>query len=223
MTEIQTRAATVDDAEVNAQLIYMTMGTMADYLLGNDNAAQANSIILQLFQRRSSRYSYQYADLAIIDGEVVGLLLSYSGKVLKSLQFPMVKSVFAVNEFPEALRFFFRSLPLMNIKEVEADEYFINNVAVFPKFQGYGVGKFLMKLAERRAAEAGLNKCALTVEKANVRAVRLYEHLGYEIVDIVEVAWLKRRIGFSSLYRMMKVLTPSPVENTSFVSTYDDG
>ena len=158
MTEIQTRSATVDDAEASTQLIYSTMGSMADYLLGGDDAAEAQKIISRLFQRRKNRYSHQYTDLALINGEVAGLLLSYSGKVLKSLEFPMVESMFAVNKLSETLRFFYRSLPFMNVKEVEADEYFINNVAAFPQHQGQGVGKFLMKLAEKRAAESGFNK-----------------------------------------------------------------
>jgi len=206
MTEIQVRPATADDAEASTQLIYITMGSMADYLLGGDDAAAAKNIISRLFQRQKNRYSHQYTDLAIINGEVAGLLLSYSGKVLKSLNFPMVESMFTVNELPETLQFFYRSLPLMNIKEVAADEYFINNVAVFPKFQGHGVGKFLMHLAEKQTKESGLNKCALTVEIENSRTVGLYQHLGYQIVDTVKVKRLKRRIGFTGLYRMVKIL-----------------
>jgi ribosomal protein S18 acetylase RimI-like enzyme len=206
MTEIQVRSAIADDAEASTQLIYMTMGSMADYLLGGDDDVAAKSIISRLFRRDKNRYSYQYTHLATIFGEVAGLLISYSGPVLKSLNFPMVESMFAVNELPETMRFFYRSLPLMCIKEVAADEYFINNVAVFPKFQGRGVGEFLMSLAKKRAKESGLNKCALTVEIKNSRAVRLYQRLGFQIVDTIKVERLKRRIGFTGLHRMVKIL-----------------
>lgn len=118
----------------------------------------------------------------------------------------MVQSMFAVHELPETLRFFYRSLPLMNITEAEADEYFINNVAVFPSYQGYGVGKLLMNLAEQKAREAGLHKCALTVDIENERAVGLYQYLGYRIVDTVKVERLQQRIDFQGLYRMVKEL-----------------
>ena len=208
MTEIQVRSAIADDADASTQLIYMTMGSMADYLLGADDDVAAKSTISRLFRRQKNRYSHQYTNLAIIDGEIAGLLLSYSATVLKSLNFPMVESMFAVNELSETLRFFYRSLPLMNIKEVAADEYFINNVAVFPTFQGHGVGKSLMRLAEKKAKESGLNKCALTVEIENNQAVRLYQHLGYQIADTVKVERLKQRIGFTGLYRMVKILVP---------------
>lgn len=207
MTEIQVRSAIADDAEASTQLIYMTMGSMADYLLGGDDGVAAKSIISRLFRRQKNRYSHQYTHLATIYDEIAGLLISYSGKVLKSLNFPMVVSMFAVNELPETLRFFNRSLPLMCIKEVAADEYFINNVAVFPKFQGRGVGEFLMSLAKKRAKESGLNSCALTVEIENSRAVSWYQHLGYQIVETVKVERLQRRIGFTGLHRMVKTLT----------------
>lgn len=203
MAEIKIRSAIEDDANISTQLIYMTKGLMADYLLGGGDEAAAKSVISQLFRRQKNRYSHQYINLAIIDGEVAGLLLSYPGKVLKSLNFPMVESMFAVNELPQLLRFFYRSLPLIKIKEAAADEYFINNMAIFPKFQGLGVGKFLMSLAKKRAIESGLNKCALTVEIKNSRAVGLYQHLGYQIVDTIKVERLKQRIGFSGLYRMV--------------------
>lgn len=204
--KIKTRSATVYDEKACTQLIYDTMGSMADYLLGGDDDAEAKKIISRLFQRQKNRYSHQYTELTIIDGNVTGLLLSYSGKILNSLVFPMAESMFAVNKLSETLRFFYRCLPLINIKEVEADEYFINNVAVFPKYQGDGVGKILMNLAEKRAEESGFTKCALTVEIENERAVDMYEHLGYQIVDSVKVERLKSRIGFSGLYRMVKVI-----------------
>ena len=214
MVDIQVRYAIKDDAEVCARLIYMTMGTMADYLMGNDETAEAINILEQLFRREKNRYSYQYTNLAIIDGEIAGLLLSYPGRILKLLDLPMMGSIIAVNELPEALRFFVRSIPLMMVKEVEVDEYFINNVAVLPNFRRRGVGKLLMNLAEKLAKESGLNKCALTVEINNEPAVKLYQQLGYQIVGTVKVEKLERMIGFEGLYRMVKVLAENSTSNT---------
>ena len=204
MAEIKIRSAIADDADTSTQLIYMTMGSLADYLFGGDDERAAKKVISRLFRRQKNRYSHQYTNLAIIDGDVAGLLLSYPGKVLKSLNFPMVESMFAVTELPQLLRFFYRSLPLISIKEAASDEYFINNMATFPKFQGLGVGKSLMSLAQEKAQESGLNKCALTVEIKNSRAVGLYQHLGYQIVETIKVERLNRRIGFTGLYRMVK-------------------
>lgn len=97
-------------------------------------------------------------------------------------------------------------VPLMHVREVEPDEYFINNVAALPRFQGEGLRTLLMELAERKANDAALDKCALTVAMENSRAVGLYQHLGYQIVETVEVRSLEVRVGSAGLYRMMKIL-----------------
>lgn len=206
MGKIQIRSAIAIDADPSTQLIYLTMGSMADYLLGGGDDAAAKNVLFQLFLRQKNRYSHQYTDLAIINGEIAGLLLSYPGQVLKSLNFPMARNMSAVNKFPHLLRFLKRSLPLLKIKEATADEYFINNLAVFPAHQGRGIGKRLMSLANKKAKESGLNKCALTVEIKNRPAVELYHHLGYQIVDTIKIERLTRRIGFTGLYRMVKTL-----------------
>lgn len=206
MTEIVVRTARPDDAKPCAELIYMTMGGMADHLLGGDEAEWAKTILMRLFQRPKNRYSYEYTNLAIIADEIAGLLLSYPARILKLLDLPMIGSILAVGKLSDSLQFFYRSLPLMNVKEVEMDEYFINNVAVFPKFRGKGVGTYLMKLAEKKARDNGLNKCSLTVEIEHESVVALYKHLGYRIMDTIEVEVLKQRIGFGGLYRMVKIL-----------------
>ena len=206
MAEIKVRAARPDDAGPCAMLIYMTMGAMADHLLGGDEAEQAKSILVRLFRRPLNRYSYEYTDLAIVEGEIAGLLLSYPARILKLLDLPMIGSIFAVSDFPDSVQFFYRSLPLMNVKEVEMDEYFINNVAVFPEFRGKGVGSYLMRLAEKKARDNGLKKCSLTVEIEHDNVVAMYKHLGYQIVETIEVEPLTERIGFGGLYRMVKVL-----------------
>ena len=204
MADIQIRSATPDDAETSKQLIYMTMGSMADYLLGGGDAGEAKGVLSRLFLKQKNRYSHQYAVLATINGAVAGLLLSYPGKVLNSLNFPMAASMAAVNELPQLLRFFSRCAPLIKIKEAESDEYFINNLAIFPKFQGQGVGKSLMNFAKQQANESGLNKCALTVEIENQFAVDMYQKLGYQIVHTIKSERLKRKMGFPGLYRMVK-------------------
>lgn len=206
MPDIQFRSATPVDADVGGELVYLTGGPMSDHLLGRGDPAQARRVVAQLFQRDRNRYSYEYADLALIDGEVAGLLLSYSGKTLKSPALPMFRSILAVNRPSETVRFLYRSAPLMTVTEVQADEYFVNNVAVVAGFRGHGVGKALMVLAEEKAAEAGLDKCALTVGTDNERAVGLYQHLGYEVVDTVKVRRLEERMDFPGLYRMVKIL-----------------
>ena len=54
------------------------------------------------------------------------------------------------------------------------------NLAVLPSFRGQGIGAFLVKQTLLEAAEKGAGRIFLEVRDANLPALRLYEHLGFE-------------------------------------------
>lgn len=55
----------------------------------------------------------------------------------------------------------------------------LENVAVHPAFQGRGIGRRLLALAETRAAEHGFHTIRLYTHAVMVENQRLYERLGY--------------------------------------------
>ena len=56
----------------------------------------------------------------------------------------------------------------------------IANIAVHPKFQGYGIGGELMKLAESTAREKNFSELHLATHVLLNENISLYEHLGWE-------------------------------------------
>jgi len=182
------------------------MGRLADFLFGSDKPLEAENVLAQLFVREANRFSYQFVHVAEMSGRVVGLLLAYSGREIESLRFPMARQLFVVCGLPGMFRFLRRGLPLMGVKEAEAEEYFVNSLAVLPSFQGQGIGTHLLSWGESKARTLGLQKCSLTVEIGNRQASSLYEHLGYRIVATVEIEQLSRRIGYRGFHRMVKEL-----------------
>lgn len=203
---ITVRPATSADVKAGICLIYLTMGRLADFLFASDKPSKAKSVLAKLFVREANRFSYQFVHVAEIGGRVVGLLLAYSGREIESLRFPMARQLFVVCGLPGMFRFLRRGLPLMGVKEAEAEEYFINSLAVLPSFQGQGIGTHLLSWGESKARALGLGKCSLTVEIGNRQASSLYEHLGYRIVATVETEELSRRIGYRGFHRMVKEL-----------------
>ena len=200
------RPATAADVQVGARLIYMTMGRLADFLLGSDKPAKAQNVLAELFVREANRFSYQFVDVAEMSGQVVGLLLAYSSEEMESLKFPMARQLLSIYGLLGIFRFLRRSFPLMGVPEAETGEYFINSLAVLPDFQGKGTGTYLLDWGESQARALGLDKCSLTVEVGNRRASGLYEYLGYRIVETVEIESLQRRIGYRGFQRMVKEL-----------------
>ena len=63
----------------------------------------------------------------------------------------------------------------------EAD---ITNVAVDPRFRRFGIGKKLLKSAEKGATERKCESITLEVRISNAAAISLYEKSGYERVGV---------------------------------------
>ena len=68
--------------------------------------------------------------------------------------------------------------------------------------QGQGIGSRLLAYAERSAQSTALMKCALVVGLYNQNALRLYQRLGYQIVETVQ-----HSNEFLGYHRMVKQLS----------------
>ena len=64
----------------------------------------------------------------------------------------------------------FQARPLLNI----------HDLAVIPEQRGQGIGRRLLRAAEREAARRGCCKLTLEVQDSNLRARRIYERFGFE-------------------------------------------
>lgn len=200
------RAAQPQDAKQAADLIYLPMGRLADYLFGNDDDGHAREVLAGLFERPQNRFSHQFSDVLEANGEVVGLLLAYPARMLNELAMPTGKVLREIIGVAGMLRLLRRSLPFIRLKEAEPDEFYVYTLAVRPDLQSHGLGKDLLIHGEHKAKTAGLAKCSLGVTMNNQRALKFYQRLGYEVVDTVLVPKVADRIGYPGYYRMVKHL-----------------
>ncbi len=118
----------------------------------------------------------------------------------------MALDVLRIAGLARFVQFLPRTVSLAGVKEAEADEYFISNVAVLPRYQGQGLGSSMMRQVEAQALELGFRHISLTVEVENERAKSLYARLGYEVVATVGIKVLQRRFGYQGFHRMRKSL-----------------
>jgi ribosomal protein S18 acetylase RimI-like enzyme len=80
------------------------------------------------------------------------------------------------------------------------DHLFVHNIAVDPGFQGQGLGRALLELAERRAAELELNELRLLTNELMTENRAMYAHLGWEETDVrsergYRRVYLRKRLG----------------------------
>lgn len=199
--------ATPEMAPIAAELIYLTMGKMADYLFGVGDPWKARDVLKYLFKNKNNRFSHQFTDVAISSGNIIGLMVSYSVRTMKSLEFPMAYQLALKHGLFRFFQFLMRALPLSGIQEAGRDEYFISNIAVLPSFQGQGIGKQLLFQAEETARKFGFQKLSLTVDVENGQAQKLYDWTGFRILETISIESLNRRIGYRGYYRMVKDIT----------------
>ena len=63
----------------------------------------------------------------------------------------------------------------------DAESLFIENLAVWPAFQGHGLGRFLMRQAEERALALGKVRLRLYTNAVMIENIPFYEGLGFEV------------------------------------------
>ncbi len=195
------RPACQNDAAFIAEMMCLSMGSLADYLF--ENARQPVAMLMKnLVARNAGRFGFGIAFDAEEEGKPLGALVSCSGARLAILNVAVLPQIFSVMGIMPALRFLWRGYRLPGGVEAEKDEYYVSNVGVHPSAQGHGIGSRLLVYAEQKAQACRLAKCSLIVSLHNANAFRLYQRTGYQVVEIVHDK--NENLGY---HRMVKQLS----------------
>ncbi len=206
MKEIVFRPALPADALVAGHLLAMSLGHAGPYLFGHDRTDRAEQLVRRLYGLPGNRFSYEYADVALVGNQVAGLLLSHPGRLVNEMMLPMARRFLACAGPGEFARFLWRAIPLARIRETAPQQYYVSNLAVLLEYQRRGIGSSLLAHAEGKARAAGLSACSLIAEIGNDTAYRLYTRVGYRVVQTIETPGLARKIGLRGVQRMVKTL-----------------
>ena len=194
------RPARPDDAYFAASMIYLTLDSLADHLF-DQKKEDIEWSLKKLYTRNAGRFGYKDAFVAEFEGNPVGLLIAVRGSDVNRLNFETIPHLIAVLGLIKAIGFIWRTITLPGGSEAEDDELYIANLGILPSMQGRSFGSHMLAYAEELAREYNLMKCSLIVGWHNTDARRLYERIGYQIVETVQDDAEHR--GY---YRMVKVL-----------------
>ena len=117
----------------------------------------------------TENFSYRNAHVAIIDNAVAGMMLAYR-----------LTGADAAEDL-EALPAFIR--PLIELEQCVPESFYINMIAAFPDYRNMSVGTRLMDRVDDLARQAGCTLSSIEVFEQNQGALRLYQRLGYRIVE----------------------------------------
>ncbi len=203
---VSIRPATLCDAADAAPLIALAMGRVGPILFGAGDPARATATWAALFARRGNRFSHEFAAVAVTSGRVIGLALSYPRARMGRIALATAGQALEIFGPLGFVRFVLRALPLAAIPEARGEEYFLDALAVSPACCRKGIGALIVGHVEDRARAAGFPACACTSEIGNDPAHRLFERLGYRVVETFRVSTTAGLGGFRGVDRLVKRL-----------------
>ena len=194
---ITVRKPTFDDNKDFAELVLISAPFFPNLFGG-----RIKTILQDLFCYCSNLFSFEHVYFAEVEGEVAGMILGYDWQIKKRVNlrtgFLLFKKIgFSIlGKLSPLIKF------NATVGKLHNGEYYISNIATYPKYRGMGVGKRLMFEAEHEAKMVGADRIVLDVEKDNIGAITVYKKLGYETIKEISIHLQKDKI--LHFYRMTK-------------------
>ncbi|NSW75505.1 MAG: GNAT family N-acetyltransferase [Candidatus Atribacteria bacterium] len=192
------REAYSREAEDAASLILLSAPFFTDILRGE---TQGKRVFANLFQRCGNLFSFEHTYFAEKEGIVVGMALGYEWpqrqkERLRTGLLLLCQSGFHIFHHLQ----FWHNLSAA-IGTFHPQGYYLSNLAVYPQYQGQGIGKQLLFFIEDKARQKNLKCVELDVSAENHRAIDFYHHLGYRVTEESRFSYQGSAIA---LLRMMK-------------------
>jgi len=181
---ITVRPAKPSDARRAGRLLFATFIKKATFIIGLGDEKRAIKILTHLFELPGHRLSYEFTDIVLYNGHVVGLFTSFPGGMLAKLDNRLDRLILRNYHLRGKLAVIWRGWPLMFIKETARDEFFLSNLVIKKSFRGQGIGSQILAIIEEKTRQEGLPKTSLMVAIENQAARRFYERNGYKIKAI---------------------------------------
>lgn len=166
--QLTIRKAVKEDALFMAERILWAIG-IPD---AKDSDAETLSTVCAM---KDVLYSYENTLIAEVDGERVGIMISYDGALYSTLRVKTFSNV------GDALKCDFSNMA----DEAKAGEYYLDTLAVSPDMRRKGIGRALLTAALERGRKTGIEKATLLVSPKNPPALRLYSSLGFKPTRMV--------------------------------------
>lgn len=190
------RGAKPEDAEKAAELISMAWDELACIFAGSKDKKEVNKVISAFCKEKNNRFSYENIDVVESEGSIAGLVLAFPAEKEMKLNTAIMKKLPSLYK-TKISTYKEKVVPMLNSEEAKPGEYYIDSIAVHPKYRKKGLGKKLLMTARKKAIKRGFNKVSLIVKPKNKGAIKLYKSSGYNMDGTVDMP-------STDYYRMVK-------------------
>lgn len=190
--DINLRPATRSDAPTLAKISLLAAGGTFELLLkGLKWRVTPEMVLTTLCEAENTEYSYHYYQLVEVDKKIAGGVNYVSVEDRYQLApniNPIVQEKFKFGIL-QLFLFLRRARHLRGMNEIRApkNSLHINDIAVFPEYQGLGLGKRLVQFVIDNAKQRGFEYVSLYVWADNNNAIEFYKKMGFEISKTAQV------------------------------------
>ena len=173
---MQIRPATKEDVHAIARLALIAgEGIPAWFWAQSASPGQAiEDVGAARLLNESENFCYRNVHVAESEGAIAGMMLAY--------RLPDAEDAEDLDELPDFVR------PLVELEQCVPASFYINMIATFPEYRNRSIGTQLMAIVDNLAKKAGCTLSSIEVFDQNEGALRLYQRLGYTILDKRPVA-----------------------------------
>lgn len=171
------RPAVVSDKDIVPELMLQAMEEIVFTFIGTHDIEQAIAFLTKFFEQTNNQYSFE--NTFVIEDEhqnILGSLTAYNGDDLEQLRAPVmqyIKEHYGISLNPE--------------NETNGKEYYLDTVSISASEQGKGIGSLLLKHGIDYAKQNNYSQVGLLVDLDNPHAQRLYERLGFQLGEQIEL------------------------------------
>lgn len=180
MNTFSIHRATEKEFDQILPLIVMAIEDLANQFTNTLDETVLKERMQAVYNAPETRFSMDYA-LVIKKNEpgfediVCGAGFAYPGKDLPHLTLQTIRvceSLGAVYKSSDIEK-------LLETMEAETDEYYIDNLAIYEAYRGFGLSKKLIEAMEEKGQVLGFEKISILADVHNPKAKSIYNKLGY--------------------------------------------
>ena len=158
-------------------LILNAIHNIANTLTGENEKSKILNTLDFYINMQINRLSYKNIWIYEIEKQIVALIIAYNSNDVEKLDTPILKHLASKNIFINSFD-----------KECFQDEFYIDTISVLEEFRGAGIAKELFIFIEKKAENLGFKKLSLLVDMENLKALSLYEKIGFKKNTILKVS-----------------------------------
>ncbi len=172
---IEIKAANKEQSAAIARMIMMAMtDECCLYFCGEGYGLDDFYVLMtRLVEREDSQYSYKNTLVAMDNGQVVGIAVSYDGGCLHALRRAFIEAA------KESLGKDHSGMD----DETQAGELYLDSLAVLPAYRRKGIARRLLLATKERANSMGLPCVGLLVDHGNPAGEALYAAVGFSYAN----------------------------------------